>query len=91
VSAVSVICRIGRNGWSAGTRTLIDAKTGSWDDGSLLFQTGAENFVDNGMAFRVSNPFMFTLNPGITYAIGAETQGCDPQVLRAAGSPEFLS
>jgi hypothetical protein len=43
------------------------------------------------MAFRVSNPFMFTLNPGITDAIGAETQGCDPQVLRAAGSPEFLS
>jgi PEP-CTERM motif len=43
--------------------------------GSLLFQSGAENFVDNGMSFKMSNPFTFTLNPGITYAIGATTQG----------------
>lgn len=43
--------------------------------GALLFQSGAENFADNGMSFKVSNSFTFTLDPGVTYAIGAETQG----------------
>ncbi len=41
--------------------------------GSLLFQTGSEAFTDDGMAFKLSSSFSFTLNPGTTYAIGAVT------------------
>jgi hypothetical protein len=43
--------------------------------GALLFQTGPQVFADNGMTFKVSNAFAFVLNPGIVYAIGAETLG----------------
>jgi hypothetical protein len=38
----------------------------------LLFSTGPQAFVDNGLTFKLSNPFAaFTLLPGITYGIGA--------------------
>jgi len=39
---------------------------------ALLFSTGSQAFVDNGLTFKLSNPFAaFTLLPGITYGIGA--------------------
>lgn len=41
--------------------------------GSLLFETGSLAFTDDGMAFKLSSSFSFTLNPGTTYAIGANT------------------
>lgn len=41
--------------------------------GALLFETGSQAFTDDGMAFKLSSAFSFTLNPGTTYAIGAET------------------
>jgi hypothetical protein len=42
-------------------------------NGNLLFQTGSQSFVDDGMTFKVSSGFSFVLNPGTTYAIGAVT------------------
>jgi hypothetical protein len=42
--------------------------------GTLLFQTGSQPFVDNGMNFKVCGTISYTLNPGTTYAIGAVTQ-----------------
>jgi hypothetical protein len=42
------------------------------DTHQLLFSTGSTAFVDNGLTFKVSSVFAdFTLNPGITYGIGA--------------------
>jgi hypothetical protein len=39
---------------------------------ALLFATPAQAFVDNGLTYKLSNPFAsFTLLPGITYGIGA--------------------
>ena len=39
---------------------------------ALLFSTGSQAFVDNGLTFKLSNAFAaFTLLPGITYGIGA--------------------
>ena len=39
---------------------------------TLLFQAGPQAFVDTGLGFYLSAPFAsFTLNPGITYGIGA--------------------
>jgi hypothetical protein len=39
---------------------------------ALLFKSASQAFVDNGLSFKVSNPFaVFTLLPGITYGIGA--------------------
>lgn len=41
--------------------------------GSLLFQSGAQAFADNGMGFKDFTSMNFTLNAGTTYAIGATT------------------
>jgi PEP-CTERM motif len=42
------------------------------DTHALLFSTGPEAFVDNGLTFKLSDPFAdFTLMPGINYGIGA--------------------
>jgi hypothetical protein len=42
------------------------------DTNALLFATPAQAFVDNGLTYKLSNPFAsFTLLPGITYGIGA--------------------
>jgi len=39
---------------------------------ALLFQSATQAFVDDGLSFKLSNPFApFTLLPGITYGIGA--------------------
>ncbi len=39
--------------------------------GSLLFDSGSSAYADDGMAFKLSDPLAFTLNPGTTYALGA--------------------
>jgi hypothetical protein len=39
--------------------------------GSLLFQSGATAFIDDGMAFKFSDLFSFTLTSGVRYAMGA--------------------
>jgi PEP-CTERM motif len=42
------------------------------DSHALLFQSGPQAFVDNGLSFKLSNPFApFILLPGINYGIGA--------------------
>ena len=42
------------------------------DSHALLFQTGSQAFVDDGLSFKLSNAFApFTLLPGINYGIGA--------------------
>jgi len=42
------------------------------DSSSLLLATGPQAFVDDGLTFKLSSAFSpFTLNPGITYGIGA--------------------
>jgi hypothetical protein len=52
---------------SGGVKYLIfDAITGS-----VLFDSGAKNFLDDGMTFKPSDPFSFDLLPGRRYAIGA--------------------
>lgn len=47
---------------------IFDAMTGS-----VLFDSGAKNFVDDGMSFKQSDAFNFDLLPGMRYAIGAVT------------------
>jgi hypothetical protein len=41
------------------------------DTTALMFATAAQSFADDGMTFKLSNPFApFMLLPGITYGIG---------------------
>lgn len=42
------------------------------DTATLLFKSASQAFVDDGLSFKLSNPFApFTLLPGINYGIGA--------------------
>lgn len=47
--------------------------------GGLLFQSGATAFADDGMQFKLSNVFSFSLVTGIRYALGAMTDVASDQ------------
>jgi hypothetical protein len=40
-------------------------------DGTALYLSAAEAFVDDGLTFKVSDPFSFTFLPGTSYSVGA--------------------
>ena len=41
------------------------------NNGTLLYESAAQNFADDGLSYKKSAPFAFTLQAGMTYEIGA--------------------